>query len=59
MRSDNRKIHLRVIDRSPKAMRQFGIPCGTNAHWTYDTTSDISKVTCLRCLKYHKQNHES
>lgn len=52
MRSPNRKVHLRVIDRSPNAKRQFGIPCGTNVHWTKDTTSIVTQVTCLRCLKY-------
>jgi len=52
MRSPNRKIHLRIINRDPKAMRQFGIPCGVNVCWTRDTTSDTSKVTCLRCLKH-------
>lgn len=52
MRSPNRKVHFRVINRSPKALRQFSNPCGTNAHWTRDTTSDASKVTCKRCLEY-------
>ena len=52
MRSENRKIHFRVIDRNLRAIRQMFVPCGTNAHWTKDTTSNPRLVTCARCKIY-------
>ncbi len=30
----------------------FRVACGTDAHWTRDTTSDKTKVTCKRCLAF-------
>lgn len=45
------KTHFRLIDRNPKALREFAVACGADVHWTYDTTSDKSKVDCKRCLR--------
>jgi hypothetical protein len=44
------KTHFRRIDR--KAVVEFRVACGTDAHWTRDTTSDKSKVTCKKCLAF-------
>jgi len=49
MSNKSRKIHLRVIDRNPRAVRHMYVACGTNAHWTESTTSDPKLVTCARC----------
>lgn len=46
-----RKTHYRLIDRNPKALVEMRVACGTNAHWTRDTTSSIQLVDCERCLK--------
>jgi hypothetical protein len=46
------KTHLRIIDLTPKARTQFRVACGCSvAQWTRDTTSDVPKVTCRRCLQ--------
>ena len=50
-----RKIHYRLIDRNPRAMVEMRVACGTNAHWTRDTTSDPFIVDCERCLKKIQQ----
>lgn len=52
------KMHFRRISRQsnkswhPRYGFQFRVACGTDARWTSDTTSDKSKVTCKRCLKF-------
>lgn len=44
------KMHYRRIDR--KSIAEFRVACGSDVHWTKDTTSDKAAVTCARCIKF-------